>query len=116
MQDQLEKSQAKYKMRHGKHKVDLHFQVGDQVLLYIRKERMKGEGKKLKPIRYGPFEIVEKIGHNAFQLNLPPYMHIYSVVIVKNLKLYEPPMVMDLEENVQIPTADDFSLEYMTKL
>jgi hypothetical protein len=45
---------------------------------------MKGEGKNLKPIRYGPFKIVEKIGHNAFRLNLPPYMHIYSVVNVEN--------------------------------
>ena len=50
---------------------------GDQVWLHISKERMKGEGKKLKSIRYGPFRIVEKIGHNAFQLNFPPYMHIY---------------------------------------
>ncbi len=67
---------------------------------------MKGEGKKLKTIGYGPFKIVEKICHKAFQLNFPRYMHIYSVVNVENLKLYEPPMIMDLEENSQIPTVD----------
>ncbi len=77
---------------------------------------MKGDGKKLKPIRYGPFKIVEKFGHNAFWLNLPPYMHIYSIVNVDKLKLYEPPMIMDQEENVEIPTIDDFAPECMTKL
>jgi hypothetical protein len=44
--EQLEKSQAKYKARHDKHWVDHHFQVGDQVWLYISKECLKGEGKK----------------------------------------------------------------------
>jgi hypothetical protein len=50
VQEQLEKSQAKYKTRHDKHLVDHSFQVGDEVWLYISKERLKGEGKKLKPI------------------------------------------------------------------
>jgi hypothetical protein len=50
VQEQLEKSQAKYKTRHDKHRVDHSFQVGDEVWLYISKERLKGEGKKLKPI------------------------------------------------------------------
>jgi hypothetical protein len=58
VKEQLEKSQAKYKTRHEKHRVDHSFQVGDEVCLYISKERLKGEGKKLKPIRYGPFKII----------------------------------------------------------
>ena len=66
VQEHLEKSQAKYKMRHDKHRADHHFKVGDQVWIYISKERLKGEGKRLKSIRYGPFKIVEKIGDNAF--------------------------------------------------
>ena len=82
----------------------------------LPKERMKGEGKKLKPIRYGPFEILENIGTNAFRLNLPPYMQIYSVVNVENLKLYEPPMIMDEEINIQIPSIDDLAPEYMREL
>ena len=68
--------------------------------LHISKERMNGEDKKLKPIRYGPFNILEKIGTNAFRLELPPYMQIYSVVNVENLKLYEPPMITYERENV----------------
>jgi hypothetical protein len=82
-------------MRHDKHRVDHSFKVGDEVWLYISKERLKGEGKKLKPIRYGPFKIVDKIGNNAFRLDLPPYMQMYAVVNVENLKLYEPPLIDD---------------------
>ena len=84
--------------------------------LHISKERMNREGKKLKPIRYGPFTILEKIGMNAFRLELPPYMQIYSVVNVENLKLYEPPMIMDERENVSLPSVDEFAPEYMDEL
>jgi hypothetical protein len=98
------------------HRVDHQFKVGDQVWLYINKERLQGEGKKLKPIRYGPFKILDKIGSNAFQLELPPYMQIYSVVNVENLRLYEPPMIEDQGENVQIPSIEDFAPEYMNEL
>ena len=77
MQDQLEKIQGKYKARHGKHHVDHKFQVGEEVWLNISKERLQGEGKNLRPIRYGPFKILEKIGNNAFKLDFPSYMQIY---------------------------------------
>ena len=103
-------------MRHDKHRVDHHFQEGDQVCFYINKERLKGEGKKLKSIRYGPFKIFEKIGDNVFQLDFPSYMKIYSVVNVEKLKLYEPPMIMDEDESAQIPSIDDFAPECMIEL
>jgi hypothetical protein len=112
----LEKSRAQYKARHDKHRVDHQFQVGDRVWLHINKERLKGEGKKLKPIRYGPFTILEKSGIDVFRLDLPPYMPIYSVVNVENSKLFEPPMIMDQDEEVSMPSVDDFSPEYLDEL
>lgn len=84
--------------------------------MYISKDRLKGEGKKLKPIRHGPFKIVEKIGNNAFRLDLPPYMCIYSVVNVENMKLYQPPMIMDPEEDTKILTINDLAPQYMNEL
>jgi hypothetical protein len=77
---------------------------------------LKGEGKKLKPIRYGPFTILEKIGTNAFHLDLPPYMQIYSVVNVDNLKHFESPMIMDQDEEVSIPSVDEFAPDYLDEL
>jgi hypothetical protein len=116
VQEQLEKSQAKYKTRHDKHGVDHSFQVGDEVCLYISKERLKGEGKKLKPIRDGPFNILEKIGNNALHLDFPPYMQMYAVVNVENLILYEPPLIDYQGEHVHIPSINYFSLEYLLEL
>ena len=43
-------------------------------------------------------------------------MQIYSVVNVENLKLYEPPMIMDEEIIMQIPSVDDMAPEYMRDL
>ena len=85
--------------RHGKHRVDHKFQVGDEVWLYINKEILQGEGKNIKPIHYGPFKIMENIGTNAFKLYFPPYMQIYSIVNVENLRLFEPPLIDDQGEN-----------------
>ena len=91
----MEKSQAQYKAWHDKHRVEHSFQVGDQVWLYISKQRLQGDGKNLKPIRYGPFKILDKIGENAFRLVLPAYMQIYSIINVENLRLYEPSLIED---------------------
>ena len=77
---------------------------------------MKGEGKKLRLIRYGPFKILEKIGTNAFHLDLPTYMQIYLVVNVENSKLYEPPMIMNKDESIQVLTLDDFCPKYLDEL
>ena len=61
---------------------------------------MQGGGKKLKPIRYGPFKIIKKVGNNAFQLELPSYMQMYSVVNVENLHFCEPPLIDDQGSDV----------------
>lgn len=116
MQEKLEKSQSNYKVRHDKHQVDHKFQVCDEFWLYISKKRLHWKGKKFKPIHYGPFEILEKIGNNVFKLDLHPYMQIYSVVNVENLRLFEPPLIDDQGEHVQLPSIDDLSLEYIDEL
>ena len=77
---------------------------------------MQGEGKNLKPIHYGPFKILKKVGNNAFQLDLPSYMQMYSVVNVENLRLYEPPLIADHESAVQLPSIEDFSPEFLDEL
>ena len=41
---------------------------------------------------------------------------MYAVVNVDNLKLYEPPLIDDQGEYVQIPSIDDFFPEYFTEL
>ena len=116
VQKQLEKRQSSYKAKHDKHRVDHKFQVGYEAWLHISKERLQGEGKNLKPNRYGPFKILENIGTNAFKLDFPPYMQIYSVVNVDNLRLFEPLFINDQGEHVQLPSIDNFSLEYLDEI
>ena len=116
IQEQLEKIQSNYKARHDKQRVDHKFQVGNEVWLYMSKERFQGQGKNLKPIHYGPFKILEKIGNNAFKPDFPPYMQIYFIVNVDNLRLFEPPLIDDQGEHVQLPSIDDFSPEYLDEL
>ena len=82
----------------------------------ISKERMQGEGKNLKPIRYGPFKIIKQVGNNAFQLDFPSYMKMHSVVNVENLCFYEPPLVDDQESDVQLPSIEYFSPEFLDEL
>ena len=43
-------------------------------------------------------------------------MNMYTVVNVENLNLYEPPMIMDGEDGIQIHIVDYFSLDYLDKL
>ena len=77
---------------------------------------MQGEGKNLKPICYGPFNIIKKVGNNAFQLDFPSYMQMYSVVNVENLSLYELPLIDDQESDVQLPSIEDFMPEFLDEL
>lgn len=84
-------------MRYDKHRVDHKFHVKDHVCLHLSKERLQGLAKKLKPIRYGPFEITDQVNEKAFKLNLSKYMNIYSVVNVKHIKLYDPSMLIEDE-------------------
>ncbi|OMP09092.1 hypothetical protein COLO4_05809 [Corchorus olitorius] len=107
VEEQLIKAQAKYKERHDKHRVDHSFQVGDMVWLYLGKDRMKGRHMKLKPIRYGPFKIIEQYGTNAFKLDLPSYMHMYSVVNVDNLRLFEPSLLDERDDTTLLPVVHD---------
>ena len=45
----------------------------------IEQGEATGAGKKIKALRYGPFEILENVVDNAYRLSLPPYMCIYSM-------------------------------------
>jgi len=71
---------------------------------------MQGPGKKIKDIIYGPFEILEKVGDNSYRLILPPYICIYLVANVENLKLYEPSM-LDQEEEHVLAFVEDLALD-----
>ena len=53
---------------------------------------------------------------NSFCLDIPSYMHMYSFINFENFKLYEPLMIMDEVEDIQVPTVDDFEPKYLDEL
>jgi hypothetical protein len=79
-----------------------HFQVGDKVWLYLDKRRFKKNiHHKLKPLRYGPYAIIQQIGDNAFRSDISSHLGIHDVINTDLLKLYED---STLETNIQYPT------------
>ena len=100
------KAHEKYNERHDQHDVEKTFKVGDRVWLHLNKERLWGLVKKIKDLRYSPFEVLDKVEDNSYRINLPPYMHIYSIVNVENMKLYERSM-LDKESKQVLPSIED---------
>jgi hypothetical protein len=93
----LQKSNAKYKQRHEKHRVPHRFQVGDKVWLDLKKEHLTGPHQKLRPLRYGPYTITKAVGSNDFEINTPPFLGLHSIFNVDLLQPYFPPLLDTFE-------------------
>ena len=76
----------------------------NKVWFHLNKESLQGLGKKIKALWYGLFKVFEKVGDNSYKLSLPPYMCIYLVVNVENLKLFGPSM-LDQEPEQGLPSV-----------
>ena len=106
-----------------KQRTFLTFQPGDKVSLHLDKKRFKEQHHKLLQIRYGHYTILDKIGENAFKLDLPPQLGIHNVINVNHLKLFEPPLLdqpftitdpVDSIPDFHIPVAKDTLLDTRT--
>jgi len=58
---------------------------------------------------------LEKVDDNAYKFNLPPYMHIYSIANVENLKLYGP-SILDQENEQILPTIEEVTPKFQEEL
>lgn len=73
----LEATYEKYKSSADKHRRFNSFEVGDLVMVYLRKECFStGTYHKLSDKKLGPFCITQKCGDSAYRLDLPSDMHI----------------------------------------
>ncbi|GJV67983.1 hypothetical protein Tco_1483492 [Tanacetum coccineum] len=96
-----------------KRRKPLEFSVGDYVLLKVSPWKGVvhfGKKEKLAPRFVGPFEIVKKVGHVAYRLDLPKELNgVHDTFHVSNLKecLADPTSQVPLDE-IQVDAKLNF--------
>ncbi|WVZ80346.1 hypothetical protein U9M48_027830 [Paspalum notatum var. saurae] len=99
--DVLEASNQKYKQLTDKRRRPMSFEIGDRVMVYLRKERLPaGVHGKLRQRKYVPYSIVKKINDNAYVVDLPREMNISNTFNVADLSLYHPKQAL-YEDNLR---------------
>lgn len=65
----------------NKHKSDRQFQEGDWVYVKIQPYRQitmsRSHFTKLSAKYYGPYQVLQKVGHVAYKLSLPPQLLLH---------------------------------------
>lgn len=68
----------------------------------IEQGDVTGASKKYQGSKVWSLWELEKVCDNLYRLNLPLCVHIYSVVNVDNLKVYEPSILDNKEEHIYL--------------
>ena len=82
------------KRAYNKGRLALEFSEGDSVLLnphllsLLRNE--KGRGKKLLMKYNGPFEVIQKLSPDSYQLRMPASYGIHPIINITHLEKYQP--------------------------
>ena len=90
---------------------DVHYKVGDSLLLSTKNIRLKNPGaRKLLPKWIGPYKVLSKVGKVAYHLDLPEALRIHDVFHVSLLRPYDasgtvqppPPILIEGEEEFEV--------------
>ena len=90
--------------------------MGEHVFIKVKPKKSSlklGSCAKLAPKYYGPFKILSKMGHVAYQLALPPNLKIHNFFHVSILKryVYDATHVINWND-VQVEPEGDFLVEH----
>jgi hypothetical protein len=89
IKEKLKKTSYEYKGRVDQHRRKLQFEVGDQVLAHMRKERFpRGTYNKMKMKKIGPCNILKKFAANAYEIELPEIVRVSSILNIVDLYPY----------------------------
>lgn len=87
----LQLAQDRQKKYADQHRRDVVLKVGDRVLLSTKQLKFHNPSTrtpKLSSPFIGPFAIKRKINDNAYELELPPQLHVHPVINITRMKLY----------------------------
>ncbi|OQD80121.1 hypothetical protein PENANT_c039G02886, partial [Penicillium antarcticum] len=74
------------KKQANKHRREVDFIVGDQVLVTTKNWQIRRPSRKLADLASGPYEIMEKVGH-AYRLKLPDNIKVHPIFNPNKLRL-----------------------------
>ncbi|TYJ52350.1 hypothetical protein B9479_007044 [Cryptococcus floricola] len=116
-QDALFGAQASQSMTHNKGRKPSTHQVGDLVMVstkYLRPPFFKSApAVSLRPKWVGPFEIMERVGRNAYRLDFPAHIQAHSVVNTSYLKPFaDESATWPGREHSVPPPIDELTSEY----
>jgi hypothetical protein len=104
IKERLQSLSEEYKCREDQHKRELQFEVGDLILVHLRKERFpRGTHTKLKMKNIGPCKVIRKFGTNAYEIELPDGVGISPIFNVTDLYPYrdEEAIVEDEQKEIK---------------
>ena len=102
----MEKAVAAQKKYYDQKHRDIQFAVRDSVLLSTQNLRFKGILHKLQRKFCGPYKVLEKIGAQAYRLQLPDTWRVHPVFHVSLLKHWRPSTVQQVPGEVELDDAD----------